>query len=124
MQHIWALEGEREARGQEATEAAQRHAQALEQVKLRDMAAADLQKKVPPPSLTGALLGTLGHTLGALAWLPCLWLSPCLHPCLPCLCCACFVASTSDGTSIWEVFCACLNILAACSPACLCVSIF
>lgn len=48
LQHIWALEGEREARGQEAAEAAQRHAQALEQVKLRDMAAADLQKKVPP----------------------------------------------------------------------------
>lgn len=48
LQHIWALEGEREARGQEATEAAQRHAQALEQVKLRDMAAADLQKKVNP----------------------------------------------------------------------------
>ncbi len=46
LQHIWALEGEREARGQEATEAAQRHALALEQVKLRDMAAADLQKKV------------------------------------------------------------------------------
>ncbi|KAL3144393.1 hypothetical protein ABBQ32_004147 [Trebouxia sp. C0010 RCD-2024] len=44
--HIWALEGEREAQGQEATEAAQRHAQALEQVKLRDMAAADLQKKI------------------------------------------------------------------------------
>lgn len=51
LQHIWALEGEREARGQEATEAAQRHAQALEQVKLRDMAAADLQKKVPLPCL-------------------------------------------------------------------------
>ena len=51
LQHIWALEGEREARGQEATEAAQRHAQALEQVKLRDMAAADLQKKVPFPAL-------------------------------------------------------------------------
>lgn len=51
MQHIWALEGEREARGQEATEAAQRHAQALEQVKLRDMAAADLQKKVPSTAL-------------------------------------------------------------------------
>lgn len=48
LQHIWALEGEREARGQEATEAAQRHAQALEQVKLRDMAAGDLQKKVTP----------------------------------------------------------------------------
>lgn len=46
LQHIWALEGEREARGQEATEASQRHAKALEQVKLRDMAAADLQKKV------------------------------------------------------------------------------
>ena len=46
VQHIWALENEREARGQEATEAGQRHAQALEQVKLRDMAAADLQKKV------------------------------------------------------------------------------
>lgn len=46
LQHIWSLEGEREARGQEATEAAQRHALALEQVKLRDMAAADLQKKV------------------------------------------------------------------------------
>lgn len=58
LQHIWALEGEREARGQEATEAAQRHAQALEQVKLRDMAAADLQKKVPPPPDWG----TLGHT--------------------------------------------------------------
>lgn len=43
---IWSLENEREARGQEATEAAQRHAQALEEVKLRDMAAADLQKKV------------------------------------------------------------------------------
>ena len=51
LQHIWALEGEREARGQEATEAAQRHAQALEQVKLRDMAAADLQKKVPSTAL-------------------------------------------------------------------------
>lgn len=48
LQHIWALEGEREARGQEATEAQQRHALALEQVKLRDMAAADLQKKVTP----------------------------------------------------------------------------
>ncbi|DBB05834.1 hypothetical protein WJX82_007880 [Trebouxia sp. C0006] len=44
--HIWALESEREARGQEATEASQRHAKALEQVKLRDMAAADLQKKI------------------------------------------------------------------------------
>lgn len=51
LKHIWALEGEREAQGQEATEAAQRHAQALEQVKLRDMAAADLQKKVPCPAL-------------------------------------------------------------------------
>jgi len=49
LQHIWALEGEREARGQEATEASQRHAKALEQVKLRDMAAADLQKKVHLP---------------------------------------------------------------------------
>ena len=46
VQTIWSLENEREARGQEATEAAQRHAQALEEVKLRDMAAADLQKKV------------------------------------------------------------------------------
>ena len=46
MQHIWSLENEREARGQEATEAQQRHAQALQEVKLRDMAAADLQKKV------------------------------------------------------------------------------
>lgn len=48
LQMIWSLENEREARGQEATEAAQRHAQALEEVKLRDMAAADLQKKVRP----------------------------------------------------------------------------
>ena len=46
LQLIWSLENEREARGQEATEASQRHAQALEEVKLRDMAAADLQKKV------------------------------------------------------------------------------
>lgn len=48
-QTIWSLENEREARGQEATEASQRHAQALEEVKLRDMAAADLQKKVRQP---------------------------------------------------------------------------
>jgi hypothetical protein len=55
LQHIWALEGEREARGQEATEASQRHAKALEQVKLRDMAAADLQKKVHLPLAWHAL---------------------------------------------------------------------
>ena len=55
LQHIWALEGEREARGQEATEASQRHAKALEQVKLRDMAAADLQKKVHIPAAWHAL---------------------------------------------------------------------
>ena len=55
LQHIWALEGEREARGQEATEASQRHAKALEQVKLRDMAASDLQKKVHLPIAWHAL---------------------------------------------------------------------
>ena len=56
VQHIWTLEGEREARGQEATEASQRHALALEQVKLRDMAAADLQKKVHSHWLRPCLL--------------------------------------------------------------------
>lgn len=76
LQHIWALEGEREARGQEATEAAQRHAQALEQVKLRDMAAADLQKKVPLPCL------------------PCPALLP-LHACL--LCTDCLPACMCHG---------------------------
>lgn len=59
LQHIWALEGEREARGQEATEAQQRHALALEQVKLRDMAAADLQKKVHPFCSTSTLFQRL-----------------------------------------------------------------
>ena len=84
LQHIWALEGEREARGQEATEAAQKHAQALEQVKLRDMAAADLQKKVPPAAprpfaclpAQASLLG--GPVLCLHAYLSC---TDCVHAC-------------------------------------------
>lgn len=46
MQTIWALEREREKYGTEASEAGARYLEALEEVKLREMAIMDLQKKI------------------------------------------------------------------------------
>ena len=48
VQDIWTLERDREKYEKQAKESAGRHADAMEQVELRELAIADIQKKVTP----------------------------------------------------------------------------